>query len=187
MNLTDNLFAGKLIRLAAPKPDDHATMVKWTENPEYWRMLDMDPAQPRDVDFWAEGDKRAKENDRVFSFRIRTLEGDKLIGFFRLWISWKNQLGWVAIAIGEPEYWGRGYGSDALTVGINYAFRELNLYKVVLGVFSYNTRAIRAYEKVGFVHEARQRAMIYRDGQYHDMLEMGILRPEWEARLKESS
>jgi RimJ/RimL family protein N-acetyltransferase len=187
MNLTDNLFAGKLIRLAAPNPTDHPIMAKWTENVEYWRMLDTDPAQPRDVDFWVDDDKERKDDGRTFSFRIRTLTDDKLIGFLGLRVTWSNQVCMLAIAIGEPEYWGRGYGSDALRVGIDYAFRELGLYKVSLSVFSYNTRAIRAYEKVGFVHEARQRAMAYRDGEHFDWVEMGILRPEWEARLTESA
>jgi RimJ/RimL family protein N-acetyltransferase len=61
-----------------------------------------------------------------------------------------------------------------------YAFRELNLYRISLTVFSYNTRAIRLYEKLGFVHEGVSRSALYRDGQRHDMLLMGLLRPEWE-------
>jgi RimJ/RimL family protein N-acetyltransferase len=187
MNLTDNLFVGKLIRLAAPKSDDHETMAKWTENIEYWRMFEFNPAVPHGTDYWADSDKEQKEDKNTFSFRIRTLEDDKLIGFLWLFPSWSDQVTWLAIAIGEPDYWGRGYGSDALRLAIDYSFRELGQHKVVLGVYSYNTRAIRAYEKVGFVHEARHRAMLYRDGQRHDMLLMGILRPEWEARLKESS
>lgn len=185
MNITDNLFAGKLVRLAAPKTEDHEIMAKWTTNPEFSRMLDNDPAMPHNADYWAEGDKKDKERPNNFSFRIRTLEDDKLIGFIDLWTSWSNQGAWVGIGIGEPEYWGRGYGSDALRVGVNYAFRELGLYKVTLGVFSYNPRAVKAYEKVGFVHEGQARAMLYRDGQRHDFLYMGILRPEWEARINE--
>ncbi len=187
MNLTDNLFVGKLVRLAAPVPADHASMVRWTENLDYWRMYDSQPAQPRGTEFWVDGDKEVKEDKNAYSFRIRVLEDDKLIGLMGLWVSWSNQVCWLSIAIGEPDYWGRGYGSDALRLGINYAFRELGLYKVMLSVFSYNTRAIKAYEKVGFVHEGRQRAALYRDGQHYDMLLMGILRPEWEARLKEST
>jgi RimJ/RimL family protein N-acetyltransferase len=184
MNLTDNLFVGKLVRFAAPKPDDHAAMAKWTDNPEYWRMLDTDPARPQNADYWADRDKEMKESQHnSFNFRIRTLEDDKLIGFFWIFARWQHQVCTVAIGIGEPEYWGRGYGADAMQLGVNYAFRELNLYKVGLSVFSYNTRAIRSYEKAGFVHETRLRAMAFRDGERHDWIEMGMLRSEWEARL----
>lgn len=185
MHITDNLFVGKLVRLAAPKAEDHEQMAKWTTNLEYARMYDMQPARPHGAEFWAEQDNDARKDEAAFDFRIRALEDDKLIGIFGLWTAWTNQACWLAIAIGEPEYWGRGYGSDALRVGINYAFRELNMYKVSLAVFGYNTRAIRAYEKVGFQREATTRAMLYRDGQRYDMHYMGIVRPEWAARLNE--
>jgi RimJ/RimL family protein N-acetyltransferase len=183
MQITDNLFSGKLVRLAAPKPEDHETMAKWTNDSEFARMSMNDPAMPRNAEAMADDDKKDKERQNQFAFRIRTLEDDRLIGFLDLFVQWGNQIAWLGIGIGEPEYWGRGYGSDATQLGVNYAFRELGLYKVTLGVFAYNTRAVKSYEKVGFVHEGSSRAMLYRDGQHHDMIYMGILRPEWEARL----
>ncbi len=139
------------------------------------------------ADGWAEDDKKRKADPNTFYFRLRTLAVDKLIGFFGLHVWWSNQVCMMAIAIGEADYRGRGYGSDALRVGIDYAFRELGVYKVALSVFSYNTRAIRAYEKAGFAHEARRRAMAYRDGERHDWVEMGILRPDWEAQRHEQT
>jgi RimJ/RimL family protein N-acetyltransferase len=185
MNLTDNLFAGKFVRLAAAKPDDHPIMAKWTDNPECWRMTGAQPAMPRNTDYWVASDKQDKERKNGFSFRIRTLSDDRVIGYMDLTVSWSNQVTWIGIGIGDSDYWGRGYGSDAMRLGVNYAFRELGVYKVMLSVAAYNTRAIRAYEKVGFVHEGTARAMHYRDGQRFDMHYMGILRPEWETRLKE--
>ena len=185
MNLTDNLFAGKLVRLAAPNPGDHLIMAKWSENTEFNRMGDFQASPLRGAEGWKDFDEMMKKRDNAFSFRIRTLSDDKLIGFLVLNISWSNQVAQVGIGIGEPDYWGHGYGSDAMRLAVDYSFRELGMYKVTLGVFSYNPRAIRAYEKVGFVHESRQRAVLYHDGQRFDMLEMGILRPEWEARLNQ--
>jgi RimJ/RimL family protein N-acetyltransferase len=183
MNISDNLFAGKRVRLAAPKPDDHEIMARWTNHSEYWRMLDSDPARPQGPGYFADEDKDNKDKHRVFAFRVRTLDDDKLIGFTDLYVSWNNQTCWLAVGIGEPDYWGKGYGGEVIGLMLNYAFRELNLYRVGLNVFGYNTRAIRAYEKAGFVHEGRTRAMLYRDGQRHDMIYMSVLRPEWEARL----
>jgi RimJ/RimL family protein N-acetyltransferase len=185
VNITDNIFVGKLVRLAAPKPEDHEIMAKWSDNVEFGRMGEKELIQPRSSDKWKDLDEQAKKSDHIFNFRIRTLTDNKLIGFIMLYVRWSHQRAAVIIDIGEPEYWGRGYGSDAMSLGVNYGFRELGLYKISLGVFSYNARAIRAYEKVGFVHEARQRAMLYRDGQRYDMLEMGIIRPEWEVRIKQ--
>jgi RimJ/RimL family protein N-acetyltransferase len=179
----NHLFTGTLVRLTAPQPDDKEALARWSNDAEYLRQLDGSPARPRAASHF---DKDEKEKDRTkdwfeYHFRVRTLADDKLIGFVALEIGWNHQNAFLGIGIGEPEYRGKGYGSDALRVAISYAFRELNMYRVGLDVFSYNTRAIRAYEKAGFVREAVQRSAIYRDGQRHDVIFMSVLRPEWEA------
>jgi RimJ/RimL family protein N-acetyltransferase len=86
----------------------------------------------------------------------------------------------VGIGIGEREYWGKGYSTDMMRVILRYAFTELNLNRVTLNVFEYNPRAVRSYEKAGFVVEGRERKAIHRDGKYWDVLFMGVLREEWE-------
>jgi len=64
-----------------------------------------------------------------------------------------------------------------------HAFERLALHRVGLTVFSYNVRAIRAYEKAGFRIEGRLRDAIMRDGRYFDEVQMGVLANEWlEAR-----
>jgi RimJ/RimL family protein N-acetyltransferase len=184
--LAADLFAGKLVRLAAPRPDDAERFAQWSNDPEYLRKLDFNPARPRSVQHFTPNDKdkeREQANEaRQFEFQVRTLADDKFIGFVELFVFWTHQNAWVGIGIGDPEYRGKGYGSEAMLLALGYAFRELNLYRVQLGVFSYNKRAIRAYEKCGFTHEGMQRSGLYRDGQRHDVLLMGILRPEWEAQ-----
>jgi RimJ/RimL family protein N-acetyltransferase len=90
----------------------------------------------------------------------------------------------VGIGIGEREYWGKGYGKDAMRIMLRYAFMELNLHRVSLNVYEYNPRAIRSYEKAGFTVEGRQRQALNRDGRRWDMIYMGSLREEWK-RLNE--
>jgi RimJ/RimL family protein N-acetyltransferase len=68
-----------------------------------------------------------------------------------------------------------------MIVILRYAFQELNLRRVALDTFEYNPRAIRSYEKAGFVHEGRARGYLYREGQRWDLIFMGILREEWLA------
>lgn len=188
LTISNNLFTGKLVRLCAPRPDDKDTLARWSQDSEFGRLLDSDPARPRPPEFYVEDDKDKQRRDaHRFEFRIRTLDDDKLIGFTELSIDWSNQVGWLGIGIGERDYWGKGYGSDALRLTVSYAFRELNVYRVSLDVFSYNPRAIRAYEKAGFTHEGVLRSALYRDGQRYDMLFMGILRPEWEQSIKQGA
>jgi RimJ/RimL family protein N-acetyltransferase len=112
---------------------------------------------------------------------IRTNDGNRLIGFVGLFeIQWHHGDCWVGIGIGEKEDWGRGYGTEAMCLILRFAFEELNLHRVTLGVFGYNPRAIRSYEKAGYQLEGTERQVLHRDGQRADMYIMGILREEWE-------
>jgi len=114
-----------------------------------------------------------------YSFSVRTLDDDKHIGFFGLWVNLIHSEAWVGIGIGEREYWGKGYGTDMMKLCLRYAFTELNMYRVSLGVHEYNPRAFRSYEKAGFRLEGRTRSDTRREGKYTDGLWMGILHDEW--------
>jgi RimJ/RimL family protein N-acetyltransferase len=179
-----NLFHGELVRLTAADAErDAQTMAAWSRDSEYGRMLDSDPALPKSVKSTQDNITRWLETDRPdgLGFVIRTLADDRLIGFVGLnGIRWKDGDAFVGIGIGEREYWGNGYGTDAMRVLLRYAFTELNLHRVSLNVFEYNPRAIRSYEKAGFIVEGRERLVLWRDGRRYDVIGMGILRPEWE-------
>jgi RimJ/RimL family protein N-acetyltransferase len=182
---TTDLFTGVLVRLAALDPErDPATIAPWFSDSEYHRLLDSDPARPQTPkQVKADMEKRA-ERDDAFPFAIRALEGDKLIGFVSLWAGNRtNAEGWVGIGLGEREYWGKGYGTEAMRLILRYAFHELNLERVSLEAFADNARAIRSYEKAGFRHEGLQREAMRRDGRRQDVVSMGIRREEWEALL----
>lgn len=87
----------------------------------------------------------------------------------------------LGITIGDKNYWGQGYGTDTVRVLLDYAFRHHNLHRVYLTVNSTNPRAIGAYRRCGFVEEGRLRAHMWSNGQYIDLVQMGILREEWVA------
>jgi RimJ/RimL family protein N-acetyltransferase len=114
---------------------------------------------------------------------IRMLNSDRLIGGVGLWLeSWAHGEAWVGIGIGDRDFWGSGYGTDAMGLILRYAFTELNLRRVSLEVFAHNPRAIRSYEKAGFRREGVIRSDCRRDGQRWDSVFMGILRDEWLGR-----
>jgi len=112
---------------------------------------------------------------------IHTLEDDKVIGFVELaGFDWSARNAWVAIGIGEREYRGKGYGTEAMQLLLRYAFEALNLHRINLTVFSYNKRAIRSYEKSGFRYEGTEREVIFKEDQRWDIIDMGILRSDWK-------
>jgi RimJ/RimL family protein N-acetyltransferase len=178
-----NLLRGERIRLSALTKDDVPTITRWYDNAEFARLYESTPAAPRPPASVEEWVSNLGKTGEAFSFGIRLLEDDRLIGMLELdEIEWAHGSGGLSLAIGEPEYWGKGYGSEALALALRFAFDELNLHRVELTVFAYNQRAIAMYEKLGFVREGVFRERIHRDGQRHDMYLYGLLRHEWETR-----
>jgi diamine N-acetyltransferase len=86
------------------------------------------------------------------------------------------------IAIYNPDYLGRGYGRDALNVLLNWSFQIQNFRRIWLETWASNERALRCYQALGFVEEGRLREHGYYNGKYFDVVLMGMMRSEWEAR-----
>jgi len=176
------LFAGRLVRLAAPRPEDSDTFARWSENDQHLRSADDDPARPLSPEAFAAWETPFLQSPDAYAFRIRTLADDALIGTVALvTIKWTNQTAMFGIAIGDSTNWGKGYGSDAICLALRYAFYELNLHRVWLTTISYNERGVAAFEKAGFRPEGVSREMIHREGRRYDLLHYGLLRHEWEA------
>lgn len=85
------------------------------------------------------------------------------------------------IFIGEESARGRGIGSMVAGLMIEYCFKQLKLHRLFLRVFADNTGAIRSYEKAGFVKEAYLKDDVKINGEYRDIVLMGIINPEEEA------
>ncbi|MBZ0284438.1 MAG: GNAT family N-acetyltransferase [Anaerolineae bacterium] len=177
------LLVGPRVRLAPLSSVDSSTIARWQTDNEYLRLLDSNPAFPKNesqIAEWMREGQRGREN---FLFGIRTLNEDFLIGFLELGeILWTHRTTWLAIGIGESDYRDVGYGHEAIGLALEFAFRELNLHRVQLTVFGYNLRAIALYEKLGFQREGTFREFLDRDNQRHDMYLYGILRHEWDKR-----
>lgn len=181
--MSATLFQGEKVRLVAIDPKMMGkTIARWGQNSTYARLLDSDPAKL----FSAKGSEKwlekmlVKEVSNDIMLAIHTLDDDRMIGFIGFdGISWTHGNTWVGIGLGEEQYWGQGYGTDAMRIMLRYAFTELNLHRVTLNVFGYNERAIRSYEKAGFQVEGRERDALNRDGRRWDIIYMGILKAAW--------
>ncbi len=183
MIYTSNLLTGEKVRLAPLSKDDLPIYHKWFSNTEFLRLFSDNPALPKTVENRAKWYEGASKDKARYRFCIRTLDDDRLIGYCSIInIDHTSRNGVVAIYIGESSEWGKGYGTDALNILVRYAFMDVNLHRLTLYVFSYNQRAIRSYEKVGFAHEGVLPETLYRDGEYHHIHVMGILHHEWIAK-----
>lgn len=91
------------------------------------------------------------------------------------------QLWEFRILIFDPKYLGRGIGTEAAKLVVDYGFLRLNAHRIWLGVNEANIGAIKCYEKVGFQREGAKRKELYCFGQWYDAVQMGILREEWTS------
>jgi RimJ/RimL family protein N-acetyltransferase len=134
----------------------------------------------------------SREAARAWSNRIRMHpsawiieESGRLIGEARLDnIDRRDGRCTMAIGIYDPARLGQGLGSEAIRLLLRRAFDTLGLHRVAVRVLAYNSRAIRAYEKCGFVREGIEREAALVDGERHDDVLMGILAREFWATVK---
>lgn len=178
-----DIYRGTLVRLGSESPEVMAkAFVNWDRDTEMHRLADEDLAQlwsGKKLKEFIEKDGE-KKNEQAFRFSIRTLAEDKLIGVVSLWVhSWSHSDAWLGIIIGDRECWGKGYGTDALRLAVQYGFVELNLRRISLGLHACNERALKSFQKADFKLEGRTRGDGLHDGIRYDSLWMGILRDEW--------
>jgi RimJ/RimL family protein N-acetyltransferase len=97
-------------------------------------------------------------------------------------IDWVGGMAIFYIGIADKDNWGKGYGKEATSLMLAYAFETLNLNRIQLHVAVENEAAVHVYKKTGFVIEGTLREAMYHEGRYCDFFVMGILRNEWLRR-----
>ena len=121
-----------------------------------------------------------KNDAKIFS--IINSKNDELIGNCSIFkINHRNRKAEVGIFIGNKECWNKGYGSEALSLLVDFGFNILNLNNIMLEVFGFNRRAIKAYEKVGFKIIGHRREAIIIADEKHDEIYMDILASDFES------
>lgn len=189
LDIQTQLFEAKDVRFG---PIDHETHPeiesKWTHDADFMRLMELKPVRPLSPAMvkkqYEAIEKEMDENKNLFYFTIRTREADRFIGNALVeWVDWANGNGFIRLGIGAVEDRRKGYGSQALSMLLRYAFGELNLYRVTAVVPAYNEGAIRLFQKFGFMEEVRRRKAIHRDGEFWDLVSFGLLNVEWREQI----
>ncbi|HUU44601.1 MAG TPA: GNAT family protein [Acidobacteriota bacterium] len=117
-------------------------------------------------------------------FNIVTCAADTLIGRCMLFqIDHVNRTAMLGMVIGAKDHWDKGYGLEATHLLLDYAFNLLNLNSIMLGVYAFNKRAIRCYEKAGFRIVGRRREARLIAGMTHDLVYMDLLASEFQSDM----
>lgn len=176
------MLRGRSVLLRGIERTDVEQLHEWASDPATWGSTSAAawaPYTTAEALTWYDEGKRWKASDKDVPFAVEA-EG-ALAGSVSLWgIDLLSRTGHLGISLG-PHARGRGWGSDACRVLLEYAFVMRGLHRVQLEVLATNEAAVRAYEAVGFVHEGRRRQSAWVDGGHVDELVMGVLAPEWHA------
>ena len=183
----DSILVGERVRLRGLRDDDLPRLASWEMDAgrmatsSNWVLPPSEAAAKELIAKWSANDK----DD--LGFAIETVDDPPiLVGHIGLFGARpKDRCATIVIALGR-EHIGRGYGTDAMSVVVGYAFREMGLHRIQLAVSPFNPAGIRAYEKVGFVQEGRHREAVWHDGRWYDEVLMSVLDHEWAARCSPS-
>jgi RimJ/RimL family protein N-acetyltransferase len=172
-------YEGQRIYFSPVELEDEPLLRRWINDPANWRgLMHRGPVNSGREREWIESIGRDGK-DYVFGVVVR--EGDRLIGVTGLHnVQSAARKAIFGINIGDRAFQNKGYGTEATLLCLRYGFEELNLHRIALSVFSNNPRAIRTYQKAGFVQEGCLRQAVFRNGRYEDEYQFAILREEWE-------
>jgi RimJ/RimL family protein N-acetyltransferase len=121
-----------------------------------------------------------------YNFAVIEKEKEKLIGSAGLFnVDFIHRRAEFGIFIGDRNFWNRGYGSEATNLVLDFAFNVLNLHHIKLTVYSYNSRAIKCYEKSGFKKVGTFSEYLQLAGKRYDMYLMEILCHDFKGTFVE--
>jgi RimJ/RimL family protein N-acetyltransferase len=175
----------------APLEDEHiAHYISLSDDPDLIATMGWKPFEPDEKERFIQFSQVLTvpnlEGRKAIVFSIINTSNNKAIGYISIkGISKTEACAEVGIAIMDREYRGQGYGTEALRQAVDYAFNQLGLTSLGLTVFSYNQRAILAYEKVGFRKiKLLNDAWLLPNGKYADMWLMQLYRDQLCPDLK---
>lgn len=169
-----------MLKLRELDKKDIPAINSWRNNPELIKYLGAPFRFINQVidEKWYENYLASRSN--TIRCSIVDESDDRILGLVSLTnIDYINRSAQFHIMIGDSDNQGKGIGTFAVTKMLDHAFKNMNLYRIELGVLESNSRAIHLYEKVGFVHEGTKRNSNYKNGTFVNMRIYSILKEEF--------
>ena len=172
------MYYGEKVCLRAYKEEDVTRAVEMVNDSELKRLLVTGipfPMTSWEEEEWVKSQKGTETGE--YNFAIEDKQTKKYIGGCGIQkVNWLARTATVGIMIGDKEYWGKGYGTDAMKVLMDFIFNNMNINKIKLAVFSFNKRAQKSYEKCGFIVEGVLKDELFKGGKYYDEIVMAAFR-----------
>jgi len=175
--ISESILEGEKVRLRPTEERDLPRFVEWLADRDVTRWLAAmgEPPTLEDEREWYE---RRREDAESVMWSIETIDGE-LAGTVELRLTPRAKRAEMGIAIQDKARWSQGLGTDTVRLVLRYAFEDLQLNRVELTTDEENTRAVRCYEKCGFVREGLLRQHRLIDGRFGNTLVMAVLGEEW--------
>lgn len=167
------VIKGSKVLLRQPIESDLADYINVEVNKELIRMYGGDTTNlsPKSMEMAIKFIESIKSNKLEWCVEF---EG-RLVGQARLTVSEMDNRARYAVGLFDPNVWGKGLGTEITQLVLHYAFDELKLHRVDLRVLQYNKRAIKCYQKCGFIQEGVEREGALIEGKYETDVFMSIL------------
>jgi UDP-4-amino-4,6-dideoxy-N-acetyl-beta-L-altrosamine N-acetyltransferase len=177
------MLVGKRIRLRAIELEDLPLLQKWRNDPQvYQYFYEHEPLSLVMQRKWFES--FLQRNDEKL-WIIETISGEAIgtIGLVHLdWRNRKAELGRILIYPEEHRH--GGYGSEAESLLLTYAFDHLNLNRLCAEVFADNEKGIHVHRRFGFKQEGVFRQYVFKNGAFRDVVYLALLREEYLTESK---
>jgi RimJ/RimL family protein N-acetyltransferase len=133
---------------------------------------------------WYLGDTNDLNTSGALVYKAVETETGETIGHISLGgISRKNKSARISrVLIGDAANKGKGYCKQMITEVLKIGFDEMQLHRISLGVYDYNTAALKCYQAAGFSIEGTLREVLLHEGKWWSLIEMGILENEWHQK-----
>jgi len=173
------VIEGKRVKLRPLIEADYPLIHRWMNHPEVWHYMDYErPVSLIDV-------AQDAEQSRQEGFPFTIVAGDRAIGRIGLnQFRRRDRICSLYMFIGEPAFWGKGYGRDSVMALLGYAFDRWDLHQIELWALADNNRGIATYAGCGFAEEARLRERSWKDGAWVDRVVMSLRRDDFGPRYE---
>jgi RimJ/RimL family protein N-acetyltransferase len=186
--MTENMTfrTGKLVYLRTFRKSDSETLQRWMNNQEVTRFLMRAfPITAREEDEWIESQGKDQKN---LVLGIVTVDGNRLIGSIGLHqIDLINRNAVTGTVIGEKDVWGKGYGTEAKMLLLDFAFNTLDLLVILSKVLAFNGRSLAYGKKCGYEEVGRIPNWIRKNGERHDEILLVVTQERWRPLWDEYS
>lgn len=183
--MTERLFlkgSGVSLRVLA-EGDLAGPYLDWLNDPDVckWNGHHRFPYSQAEASAWL---KRMREQSSDLTLAILTAEDSRHVGNVALQaIDLVNRSAEFAILLGDRSCWGKGVGTEAATLILRHGFSSLNLHRVYCGTIDGNHAMVALARRLGMVEEGRRRQAVFKDGEYRDIVEFGVLRSEFPGAM----